>query len=135
MDEVKALFDQANSILGFRITDTMFSGTADELKLMTETEPNRVIQWQRPINLYRIHNLFRPHDMLSDLYSKNQNNYKALKEALIEDLEKFIAPMREVRASISDEKVKEILAAGGTKAREHAATTMKIVREKVGVSL
>ena len=28
----KVLFEQANEILGFRITDVMFDGTADELK-------------------------------------------------------------------------------------------------------
>jgi [acyl-carrier-protein] S-malonyltransferase len=35
----KALFEQANSILGFRITDTMFGGTADELKQTNVTQP------------------------------------------------------------------------------------------------
>lgn len=35
----KSLFEQANSILGFRITDTMFSGTADELKQTNVTQP------------------------------------------------------------------------------------------------
>ncbi len=35
----KALFDQANAILGFRITDTMFGGTADELKQTNVTQP------------------------------------------------------------------------------------------------
>lgn len=35
----KALFEQANDILGFRITDTMFSGTADELKQTNITQP------------------------------------------------------------------------------------------------
>lgn len=38
-DRAKALFEQANSILGFRITDTMFSGTADELKQTNVTQP------------------------------------------------------------------------------------------------
>lgn len=35
----KALLDQANDILGFRITDTMFTGTADELKQTKVTQP------------------------------------------------------------------------------------------------
>lgn len=30
--EAKALFEQANEILGFRITDIMFAGTDEELK-------------------------------------------------------------------------------------------------------
>ena len=35
----KALFDKANEILGFNITDIMFSGTADELKQTKVTQP------------------------------------------------------------------------------------------------
>lgn len=35
----KVLLDQANDILGFRITDIMFSGTADELKQTKVTQP------------------------------------------------------------------------------------------------
>ncbi len=35
----KALFEQANEILGFRITDIMFNGTADALKQTKVTQP------------------------------------------------------------------------------------------------
>jgi [acyl-carrier-protein] S-malonyltransferase len=35
----KGLLDQANEILGFKITDIMFSGTADELKQTKVTQP------------------------------------------------------------------------------------------------
>ena len=37
--KAKELLDQANDILGFRITDVMFSGTADELKQTKVTQP------------------------------------------------------------------------------------------------
>lgn len=37
--QAKELFEQANGILGFRITDTMFSGTAEELKQTKVTQP------------------------------------------------------------------------------------------------
>lgn len=37
--EAKELFDKANEILGFRITDIMFEGTADELKETKVTQP------------------------------------------------------------------------------------------------
>lgn len=37
--KAKALFEQANEILGFRITDTMFTGSADELKQTNVTQP------------------------------------------------------------------------------------------------
>lgn len=35
----KSLFEKANEILGFRITDIMFEGTADELKETSVTQP------------------------------------------------------------------------------------------------
>lgn len=37
--KAKSLFDQGNQILGFSITDIMFSGTADELKQTKVTQP------------------------------------------------------------------------------------------------
>lgn len=37
--EVKKLFESANDILGFRITDIMFEGTAEELKETKVTQP------------------------------------------------------------------------------------------------
>lgn len=38
-ETAKRLFEQANEILGFRITDIMFEGTADELKQTRVTQP------------------------------------------------------------------------------------------------
>ena len=38
-EEAKELFEQANSILGFRITDVMFEGDAEELKQTKVTQP------------------------------------------------------------------------------------------------
>ncbi|MDR0384669.1 MAG: ACP S-malonyltransferase [Prevotellaceae bacterium] len=35
----KALFEQANDVLGFRVTDIMFEGTADDLKQTKVTQP------------------------------------------------------------------------------------------------
>jgi len=37
--KAKSLFDQANDILGFRITDVMFTGTAEDLKQTKVTQP------------------------------------------------------------------------------------------------
>jgi [acyl-carrier-protein] S-malonyltransferase len=37
--KAKALFEKANDILGFRITDVMFTGTADDLKQTKVTQP------------------------------------------------------------------------------------------------
>lgn len=38
-DKAKQLFEKANNILGFRITDIMFDGTADQLKETKVTQP------------------------------------------------------------------------------------------------
>lgn len=38
-EEAKALFEQANDILGFRITDIMFEGSAEDLKQTKVTQP------------------------------------------------------------------------------------------------
>jgi [acyl-carrier-protein] S-malonyltransferase len=38
-DEARQLFDQANEILGFRITDVMFEGTEEDLKQTKITQP------------------------------------------------------------------------------------------------
>ena len=38
-EQAKALFEKANEILGFRITDIMFEGTAEELKQTKVTQP------------------------------------------------------------------------------------------------
>lgn len=37
--EARELFEQANEILGFKITETMFSGTAEDLKATKVTQP------------------------------------------------------------------------------------------------
>ena len=90
---------------------------------------------ERPENVYVIHKLFKPESELSSIYGTNKGNYKTLKEALIEDIEAFVAPMRAKYDSITEAQVKEVLAAGAAKARAIASAKMADVRKKVGVSL
>lgn len=90
---------------------------------------------ERPENVYAIHKLLRSENELAEIYEEHKGKYKNLKEALIEDLEAFIAPMREKRAAITDADVKTILADGATRAREQASKKMQEVREKVGITL
>ena len=90
---------------------------------------------ERPENVYQIHKLFRPESELSSIYGTNKGNYKALKEALIEDIEALVAPMRTKYEAITETQVKEVLAAGAAKARTIASTKMADVRKKVGVSI
>ena len=88
-----------------------------------------------PQNLFAIHKLFKPETELKSFYEANMSSFKTLKESLIEDLDAFIAPLRERREQIAKnpEKVLKILEAGAKKARARAQEKMKEVREKVGI--
>lgn len=88
-----------------------------------------------PENVYAIHRLFKAEAELAPVYEANKGKYKNLKEALIEDIEALIAPMREKRDAITDEEVKEILRKGGERARGRAKAKMGQVREAVGVAI
>ncbi len=92
---------------------------------------------ERPENVYAIHKLLLDQSGLDKIYSNPavKGKYKLIKEALIEDLDAFIAPMRDRRANISDDDVKEVLRKGGEKAKALAAAKMAEVRQKVGVTL
>ena len=92
---------------------------------------------ERPENVYQIHKLFRDEASLNALYEEKKGKYKELKEALIEDIEEFIAPMREKRKYFEQnpEEVLKILEDGGERARAVADEKMKDVREKIGVKL
>src|SRR3989344_7627538 len=109
-------------------------GTKDELakavmSIVTDSGGDR------PENVYAIHKLFKTESELAALYEAHKGSYKALKEALIEDVEILVAPMRTVRNEISDADVKRVLDEGSVKARERAASKMKAVRAKLGISL
>ncbi|MDQ3075668.1 MAG: tryptophan--tRNA ligase [bacterium] len=90
-----------------------------------------------PTNVYAIHKLIRSEAELGELYDANKGKYKILKEALIEDLEKFIAPLRERRKEFEKDipKALAILKAGGEKAKAIASKKIEEVREKIGVSV
>lgn len=90
-----------------------------------------------PKNVYEIHKLFRPQAELDTLYAEKAGKYKDLKEALIADISAFIKPLREKREQLAKDReaVLAVLKAGGEKARAKAEAKMKVVREKIGVSL
>lgn len=92
---------------------------------------------ERPANVYAIHRLLKSEAELAPIYEAKKGKYKDLKEALIEDLESFIAPMRERRERYANDRpaVDAILKDGNEKARAQAEAKMKIVREKVGLSI
>jgi tryptophanyl-tRNA synthetase len=90
-----------------------------------------------PANVYAIHKLLKTEEELAPLYEANKGKYKALKEALIEDLKAFIGPMRERREQLAQDTdhVLEILQEGGKRAKAKAEKKMDEVREAIGVKL
>lgn len=92
---------------------------------------------ERPENVYAIHKLLRHDEKLEKLYEEQRGNYKALKEALIEDIEALVAPLRARREAYAADPgaVKSVLAAGAERARAVAEKKMQEVREKIGVAL
>jgi len=111
-------------------------GSKDEItkavmSIVTDSEGGR------PDNVYAIHKLFKSEEELDDLYKEKEGNYKELKEALIEDLEAIIAPMRKKYNALLEDKteVVNILESGAKVAREIAQKKMEDVRKKVGVDI
>ncbi|MEI6280669.1 MAG: tryptophan--tRNA ligase [bacterium] len=90
-----------------------------------------------PENVFAIHKLLRPESELKSIYESKAGKYKELKELLIEDLEKFIAPLREKRKEYEKDipKVLSILKAGGENAKIVAGKKMVEIREKIGVNV
>jgi tryptophanyl-tRNA synthetase len=90
-----------------------------------------------PQNVFAIHKLLRPEDELKKIYEEKAGKYKELKDLLVEDLEKFIAPMRERRKEFAKDipKALAILKQGGEKAKKVASAKMIEVREKIGVNV
>ena len=90
-----------------------------------------------PKNVYSIHKLLRGENKLKKIYTEKAGKYKELKELLIADLEKFIAPLRERRKKIAKDVpgALAILKAGSEKAKKVASQKMTEVREKVGVNV
>jgi tryptophanyl-tRNA synthetase len=89
-----------------------------------------------PENVYAIHRLIKGEGELASLYEEQKGKYQALKQALIDDLDAFIAPMRAKYEELKNNEnlVISTLAAGGEKARATANAKMEAVRAAIGVS-
>ncbi len=95
---------------------------------------------ERPQNVYNIHKVIyretgRDINELDTLYGQNVGKYKILKEALFEDVEALVAPMRDRKVGISDDEVKRILAEGVEKAKIISGETINKVRDAIGINL
>jgi tryptophanyl-tRNA synthetase len=92
---------------------------------------------EMPTNVYAIHKLFKSENELKSLYDENKGKYKVLKEALINDLKKFISPLREKREEFfaDADYVLDVLKEGGERAKAKAEKKMEEVRDTIGVNL
>jgi len=88
-----------------------------------------------PVHVHALHALYRNPEELKKIYTDNKGNYKALKEALIEDIDALAAPMREKRSNITDNEVRSILTKGAEKAGTLAQAKMTEVRKRIGIDL
>lgn len=92
---------------------------------------------ERPEHVYNIHKLFKTEEELESLYEEHKGKYKVLKEALIEDIDAYIKPLREKRESIvkDNDLVLKTLEDGRERAHKLASLKMERVREDIGVAL
>lgn len=90
----------------------------------------------RPENVYAIHKLLKSEDELAPLYAEHAGKYKALKEALIEDVDTFIAPKRAVYQELiqNPDAIRAALKKGGEAANAAASEKIERVRRAVGVA-
>lgn len=91
---------------------------------------------ERPENVYQIHKLVRSEAELEPIYAENKGSYKALKEMLAEDLERYLAPMRTRYEELKNNPsiVEDVLAAGRIRARDISERKMEQVRRAIGVA-
>ncbi len=91
---------------------------------------------ERPENVYAIHKLVKSEVELTPLYEEHKGSYKALKEALIEDLDHYFAPIRTKYEELEQDPniVAQVLEKGGAEARAVSETKMAKVRRAVGVT-
>jgi len=88
-----------------------------------------------PANVYAIHKLFKTEAELKPIYEANKGRYKTLKDALVEDIDAFIKPMRERREKFAKnpKKVIKILEKGAKQAKKIADKKLIEVKKTIGV--
>lgn len=91
---------------------------------------------ERPENVYAIHRLLRSEHELISMYKEHQGNYKMLKELLLEDLDRYFAPIRARYEELQNDShlVDDVLRAGKQEARMISEAKMEQVRRAIGVA-
>lgn len=108
------------------------------MAIVTDSAPVEDPKDPDKCNLYNIFKLFASEERLKevhDLYVNGGAAYGYLKLELVDILWEYFREAREKRSQLIQDKgyLKDILADGAIKAREKAAGTIDMVREKVGL--
>lgn len=119
--------------------------TLDEIKkavMSIPTDSKGIDEPRNPEedNVFKLHKLFADEKQLNEIrerYEKGGIGHKESKDILIENIDKFINPLREKRAQIAGDMdyVMDILKEGGKRAKQKAEKKMEEVREVIGVKL
>jgi len=136
------ILDSVGTILGtdgekmsksYKNTIPLF-GTKDEIAkavMSIKTDSDRTF----PEHVFAIHKLYKNEKELKTFYEANKNNYKALKETLVEDICSFMENMQSRRNDLekNPDEVLKALEKGAEKAKKIASKKIKIVKEAIGI--
>ncbi len=107
------------------------------MSIKTDSKGVEEVKDPETCNVFAFHKLFSEKDLpeLTRRYKEGGIGYAESKEILFNNMNAYLAPLREKRKEIvkNPERVKEILAAGAEKARAVAGAKMQEVRKLVGL--
>ena len=108
------------------------------MAIQTDSTPVEEPKNPDTCNLYNIFKLFAPADRLAEvrkLYVEGGAAYGYIKQELVELIDNYFKDARTLRADLLQDRghLKSILAKGALKAREKAAPTLDLVRQRVGL--
>ena len=108
------------------------------MAIQTDSTPVEAPKNPDACNLYNIFKLFAPADRLAEvrkLYVEGGAAYGYIKQELVALIEAYFKEARQKRAELLQDRasLKKILAHGALKAREKAAPTLDLVRQRVGL--
>lgn len=108
------------------------------MAIVTDSAPVEDPKDPDKCNLYNIFKLFAPEDRLQEVHGLYVNGgaaYGYLKLELVDILWEYFRKAREKREELIKDKgyLKDVLAQGAVKAREKAAVTLDLVRDRVGL--
>ncbi|MEX0918734.1 MAG: tryptophan--tRNA ligase [Candidatus Paceibacterota bacterium] len=145
MSEVETItgIDGRKMSKSYNNTIPLFAGEDDirqaVMKIVTDSKETTEPKDPNTDAVFALHKLFSTDD-LADIrkrYEQGGLGYKESKEILIENMNKYLAPLREKRADITNDATTaiQILKNGAEVAGDRARLKMMTVKERVGLTL